>query len=147
MKGTIVTFLCFTGILMLEACGKSEPAENPYTRIEVTWRLIAEATDDNLNGLLDSNEIQASITNPAQLLKFNYDSTGNEHDVINNITEDYPFTWKFENTFHNLVRVITGDTIYSQIDQFTDQSLYLRNNDSNYSTGTLIAHWKIYAKK
>jgi hypothetical protein len=147
MKGIIYIFAFIAVIMVWSACSKPEPAENPYSRIEVTWRLIATATDENLNGILDSNEIQAVSTDPAQLLKFNYDSTGNEHVVINNTTEDYPFTWQFENTFHDVQRIITGDTITSQIDVLTDQSLYLRNYDSNYSNNTVIATWKIYSKK
>ncbi len=139
--------ICLAGILMLDACGKSEPAENPYTRLEVTWRLVATATDNNLNGQLDANEIQPVATSPAQLLKFNYDSTGNEHLVINNVVEDYPFTWQFQNTFHQLLRIISGDTIISQIDQLTDNSLYLRNYDSVFYDTSIIATWKIYQKK
>ncbi len=148
MKISLIIAVCITGIIFLQACSKREPAENAYTRIEGTWRLIATATDENQNGLLDDAEILAVPKGPAELIKFNYDSTGNEHKVTSNgIVEDYFFTWQFENTFHDLSRVISGDTILSHIDLLTNNSFYLRTDDSIFNNSIVIGHWNIYQKK
>jgi hypothetical protein len=112
------------------------------------WKLVATATDDNLNGRLDAEEIQAWPQANTELLKFNMDSTGNESKTYDNINTNYSFRWAFYNSFHEIERSYTShDIIYSHLDLLTPTDLYLKTMDTVYWDSSSIASWKIYKKK
>jgi hypothetical protein len=68
-------------LALVSSCSKTEEPENLGTRITGKWKKIKYATDDNLNGKIDSWEINAVEGNVNNEITFNKDNTGTEVDT------------------------------------------------------------------
>jgi len=135
-------------LLCIHSCSKPSTLETPFTMLVGDWKLVATATDDNLNGVMDPEEIQSWPAANTELLKFNPDSSGNESKTYDNITTNYTFHWSFYNSFHEISRSYSSKTvIYSHLDLLTPTDMHIMTMDTVYYDSSKIANWKLYKKK
>jgi hypothetical protein len=150
-KHTILLFTLLAGItwmMGMNSCTKQSTIETPFNMLVGDWKLVATATDDNLNGVMDPEEVQSWPIANTELLKFNPDSTGNESKTFDNITTNYSFHWSFHNSFHEISRSYSAKTtMYSHLDLLTPTDMHIMTMDTVYYDSSNIANWKIYKKK
>lgn len=120
---------------------KKDAISNQFQRLIGKWQEVQYATDDNNNGVLESNELHNISTDYVAYLTFKSDSTGIETITINNVTQAYPFNWVLYNSDSLQRNGVGHDLISYNIVQITSLNLTLMTTSDK---GII---WYVYNKK
>jgi len=140
LRITYITLICAMAGLSF-SCNKSEPLTTPQDIIAGKWRLVATATDDNNNKVLDAAELRTADPKDIVTYSFHFGGQGVEEQNYYGVITDYYYTWQILGNSQYLQRFMEGhDTITQKILTFSP------NNTTLLDTTGLVYAWYVLKK-
>lgn len=122
----IVSVAIASSLAGLSSCAKNEKLKTPTDRLVGKWMKTKFATDDNIDGIIEDQEISAQPTAIDNELFFKSDKTGNETTIVNKEAKTpLNFTWELTNKDSLVVNYTANSTVVYNLVSVSSHDLTL----------------------